>query len=593
MALVPGSISAQDAAATLTGEELLAINQEIGPVIAATALVVGNSYRIETLGTTNWAAVGATATPASGNEFRCDAVGTGTGTAQQVVTRRTTTQDVADLAAAGPGSGATNLTYAPATREIDSSTGTGAILPLAGTVVSGQPVAGLQTAADAARVAQLGESGSPIFASLTVTGTATAVQFDGNLTGAVSDHCRNVSGVSLAALTPLYVTGSQGDTTILEVVPARGDTPSLMPAAGLALAALGTSGSAANGHLVATGPIPGVNTAGLTSGAPLYVAPTGGTTATMPTTGLVQVVAIVGRVHANTGTVIVLPGSALPRAAYTGAYGDLSGRPTLGSAAAANTTDFDPAGSASSAITAHLGAVSHLAGDLGNLTNYIVALSNLLLPRAAGTYFQYLSSNSVTNGGSGAAASLFTNFAPSSSSLPTMGRVDSGTSSSGAAGLTHSAGTSWATSPGKLSLQAIRSFQTTIWFISPTTLSGGANTYRIFLGWLDSATYSARNSIGLLINGSALTITSTVAGVESSIALTTIAANTNYKVTVIYDAVAATITANVNGGAYTTFSILSTPTALGMLGVFIVKETGTTSIAFYTSVPQFHAWLSC
>jgi hypothetical protein len=416
MALVPGSISAQDAAATLTGEELLAINQELGPVIAATALVVGNSYRIETLGTTNWAAVGATATPAPGNEFRCDAVGTGTGTAQQIVTRRTTTQDVADLAAAGPGGGATNLTYAPATREINSSTGTGAILPLAGTVVNGQPVAGLQTAADAARVAQLGESGSPTFAGLTVTGTATAVQVDADLlTGPVSDHCRNVSGVPLAALTPLYVTGSQGDTTILEVVPARGDTPSLMPAAGLALAAMGTSGSAAGGHVVVAGPIAGVNTAGLVHGQELFVAPTGGVTPTQPTTGEVQVVATVGRVHANTGTVVVNPGPALSAAAYTGAYGDISGRPgeisqaeaeegtgtgfrvwsaqrvrqavaawwgsitgatgrslaesaspsaarttlQLGSAAQANTTDFDPAGTASGAITAHLGAASH------------------------------------------------------------------------------------------------------------------------------------------------------------------------------------------------------------------------------------------
>jgi hypothetical protein len=312
----------------------------------------------------------------------------------------------------------------------------------------------------------------------------------------------------------------------------------------------------------------------------------------MPTTGLVQVVAIVGRVHANTGTVIVLPGSALPRAAYTGAYGDLSGRPTLGTAAAAATTDFDPAGTASSAITAHLGAVSHLAGDLGNLTNYIVALSNLLLPRAAGTYFQYLSANPATNGGAGVIASPQTGGMASSSILPTMGRLDTGSTATGAAGLAHNPSPAWTGITGKLSLEFIRSFQTTIWFVTPTTLSGGANTYRIFFGWLDPISYSARNSVGLVINGSALTITSTVAGVESSTALATIEANTTYKVTLIYDAVAATITANVNGGAYTTFSIPLTPTALGMLGVFIVKETGTTSITFYTSAPQFHAWLS-
>jgi hypothetical protein len=373
MALVPGSISAQGTAAPLTGGELLAINQELGPVIAATALVVGNSYRIETLGTTNWAAVGATATPAPGDEFRCDAVGTGTGTAQRIVTRTTTTQDVADLAAAGPGGGATNLTYAPATREIDSSTGTGAILPLAGTVVSGQPVAGLQTAADAARVAQLGEEDSPQFAGLTVTGTATLDHIHGNLAGQVYEHVRNVSGATLAALTPYRVTGSQGDTDRVTIVAARADDPGLMPASGILASALANN---ADGHGVVSGVITGVNTAAFTSGAQLWVAPTGGLTAARPSEQI-QPVAIVGRVHATTGTVVVLPGPALSLAAFTGAYGDLAGRPTLGTAAAADTTDFDPAGTASSAIAAHLLAASHhspvtLAASLGQ----VLALNN-------------------------------------------------------------------------------------------------------------------------------------------------------------------------------------------------------------------------
>jgi len=350
MAANPGSISSQPAAAALTGAEVLPLDQAVGSPVAATALTIGTGYRIVSLGNTNWAAAGAGATPAVGTVFSCTAVGTGTGTAQQIDTRRATAQEIAARALQDP-------------------------------------------------------TAAPIFAGLTVSGTATAAQVDADLlTGPVSEHCRNVSGVPLAALTPLYVTGSQGDTTTLEVVPARGDTPGRMPAAGMALAALGTSGSAANGHLVATGPIPAVNTAGLTSGAPLYVAPTGGTTATMPATGLVQVVAVVGRVHANTGTVIVLPGPALPRAAFTGAYGDLSGRPeeisqaeaeagsetafrlwsatrwrqavaawwgsitgatgrSLAAAATAadarSTIGAEQSGAASSAITAHLLAASH------------------------------------------------------------------------------------------------------------------------------------------------------------------------------------------------------------------------------------------
>jgi hypothetical protein len=304
MAVNPGSISSQPAAATLTGAELLPLDQDVGSPVLATALTVGQGYRIATLGNTNWQTVGAGASAAVSTVFRCEAVGTGTGTAQRVDTRRVTAQGIAARALQDP-------------------------------------------------------TAAPTFAGLTVTGTATAAQFDGNLTGAVSSHCRNASGGALAALTPLNVTGSQGDTTILEVVAARSDTPGRMPAAGLALAALGTSGSAANGHLVSAGPIAGVNTAGLTSGAPLFVAAAGGITATRPTTGLVQVVAVVGRVHAIAGTVVVGPGPALSLAAFSGAYGDLLGRPTLGSAAAAETTDFDPAGAASGAITAHLMAASH------------------------------------------------------------------------------------------------------------------------------------------------------------------------------------------------------------------------------------------
>jgi hypothetical protein len=38
--------------------------------------------------------------------------------------------------------------------------------------------------------------------------------------------------------------------------------------------------------------------------------------------------------------------SSLATVATTGAYSDLSGLPTLGTAAAADTTDFDPAGTA-------------------------------------------------------------------------------------------------------------------------------------------------------------------------------------------------------------------------------------------------------
>ena len=98
MAANPGSISSRPAAAALTGAELLPLDQEIGAPVAATALVVGNGYRIVSLGNTNWTAAGAGATPAVGTVFGCTAVGTGTGTAQRVETRRATAQEIAAYA---------------------------------------------------------------------------------------------------------------------------------------------------------------------------------------------------------------------------------------------------------------------------------------------------------------------------------------------------------------------------------------------------------------------------------------------------------------------------------------------------------------
>jgi hypothetical protein len=366
MADIPGSISSQPAAATLTGAEVLPLDQAVGSPVAATALVVGQGYRIVSLGNTNWAAAGAGATPAVGTVFACTAVGTGTGTAQQLVTRRATTQQVAALA---PG---TDLAYDPTTRLLTSSTGGADVtLPLAGTVVSGGPVAGLQTAADAARVAQLGEDDSPQFAGLAINGTATAAQFDGDLTGAVSCHVKNVSDAPLAALTPLVVVGSQGDTDILEVVPARADSSSTMPAAGLALAAMGTNGM---GHMITSGVVTNVNTAGLQSGQSRFVAPTGGLTATKPATQIQQV-AIVGRVHSSTGTLIVSVGPVTGSAAFaattdfataqqgTDARIPLAHKSThaTGGADALTAGDVgaDPAGTAANALSSHLVAASH------------------------------------------------------------------------------------------------------------------------------------------------------------------------------------------------------------------------------------------
>jgi len=259
--------------------------------------------------------------------------------------------------------GPTNLSYDPATRLLGSSSGSDVTLPLVGTVVAGQPVAGLQTAAEAARLA---ETGSPTFAGLTVGGTAYLSHIHGALAGPLYDHVRNSSGASLAALAPYRIINSQGDTDRVNIVAARADTASAMPASGILISALGNN---QDGHGAVSGPVLGVNTAGLTSGDPLYVASTGGLTPTAPLERA-QVVAIVGRVHAINGSIIVQLGTVRPTAAEVGA---------------------DPAGTASGAITAHLAAAPHLtaqqaaaaapvqsvAGRTGNVTLSAADISGL------------------------------------------------------------------------------------------------------------------------------------------------------------------------------------------------------------------------
>jgi hypothetical protein len=173
----------------------------------------------------------------------------------------------------------------------------------------------MATAADAAAqrlLLGLSSTDSPTFAGLTVSGTATLEHIHGSIAGEVYQHIR-ADGVPLAALTPYHVVDSQGDTDLALVIAARADSAASMPAAGLVETALSSNGT---GHGVVAGVMTGCNTAGLVSGDPVYVALAGGLTLTRPTTGLVQVVAVVGRVHASTGTLVLAVGPALPAWIY-------------------------------------------------------------------------------------------------------------------------------------------------------------------------------------------------------------------------------------------------------------------------------------
>jgi hypothetical protein len=135
----------------------------------------------------------------------------------------------------------------------------------------------------------------------TVTDTLTAPHIHGNLAGSVYAHIR--AGEALEKGDPVYVSGSfgSGSSLIAEVSKADASNAAKMPAIGIMDEDVANN---ATGHMVITGTITELDTAGLTVNAELYVAAGGGMTATPPT-ARAQPVARVERANANNGAVIV------------------------------------------------------------------------------------------------------------------------------------------------------------------------------------------------------------------------------------------------------------------------------------------------
>ena len=319
MASVPGAISTQPAAETLQGQEALPLDQPIGNPVAATAMVVGNAYRIVTIGNTNWQTAGAPAGAVVGTLFTCESVGTGTGTAQRVDTRQAVLSALASFV-------------------LGSNANISALAAQGGQTAYGRAFLALLDQAAARDYIGIGPDDSLALTGLAVTGTATLSHIHGNLAGGLYAHVRNVSGGPIAAGTPLRVTGTVGDTTTLQVTPADASSAGTMPALFIASEALTATGAGTDGHATMTGEIGGLNTSGLTSGAPLYVRSGGGLfTSTRPAANAQQV-ATVGRVHGNTGSIHVMPW------------------PVLGTAAAAAVGDFAAAGAPAAAVGVHEGA---------------------------------------------------------------------------------------------------------------------------------------------------------------------------------------------------------------------------------------------
>jgi hypothetical protein len=209
--------------------------------------------------------------------------------------------------------GATNLSYDPATRLLSSSTGDDVTLPLVSTTAAGLVPSGWLTGAE----------------------PATLPHIHGALAGVVYEHVRNVSGATMAAMTPYHVVGSQGDTDRVQIVPADSSDPQTMPASGILMTALANN---EDGHGVIAGVPTGLNTVANPSGTTLYVG-SGVLTATPPATNI-QTIAVVGRSHASTGSLAVAIGPALGNAALRN-VGTTAGTVAAGDAVAALAARLD------------------------------------------------------------------------------------------------------------------------------------------------------------------------------------------------------------------------------------------------------------
>jgi len=151
---------------------------------------------------------------------------------------------------------------------------------------------------------------SAVQASDLGTGTADANHFlAGDLTWQdavpLDVACKNTTASTIAKGTPVYVTGSVGAGTTVEIAPADAASSGTMPAIGLTTASLTAN---ATGYVRVMGVLSGLNTSGYTINGTTFVASGGGLTGTRPTgsTVLVQNIGRVIRVNGSTGEILVL-----------------------------------------------------------------------------------------------------------------------------------------------------------------------------------------------------------------------------------------------------------------------------------------------
>lgn len=147
--------------------------------------------------------------------------------------------------------------------------------------------------------------------NLTVNTLLTAAHIHGDVAGSLYIHVKNTSNVTLAKGTPVYAVGAVGDTTTLEIAAADSADTNKVPAIGILKEELAHN---AFGHAVMFGEIGGINTGSYQINDELFLAAGGGLTAAKPASGYIQSLAVVGRVHASTGTILVWTASRVQEA---------------------------------------------------------------------------------------------------------------------------------------------------------------------------------------------------------------------------------------------------------------------------------------
>ena len=151
--------------------------------------------------------------------------------------------------------------------------------------------------------------------NLTVSGLSTLAHIHGSIAGNLYVHVKNTSGVTLAKGTPVYATGSVGVSGRIEVAAADYTNSAKMPAIGITDTQLIAN---AQGNAVVVGEVTGLATNSYSINQELFVG-TSGLLGTFPTTGEAQSIAVVSRVHASTGIIVVNSQARLSNGAITNA----------------------------------------------------------------------------------------------------------------------------------------------------------------------------------------------------------------------------------------------------------------------------------